>query len=264
MKILVYGVTNWDGKEEFDDGCMHCNRGFNLIEWYNRVVTFIPNAHKVFITTGTYSDPRLNPLPVDIYQLPFIKVVPYSPQNSYFRVGFMTGIWKALLDYTDFDILFHVQCRTLLGKDLTPYLEEFMNREEQVMGLRYTSGTHHQGFTHGIDVGAMAMKRDAALMYAIGGRRFSCDNNPLPMNCETEAYLMFKDSWMKLFPEIPTVRQDDGTYHEGMNKEDPDSVPRSLYHISDIEYFKKLPIIANGKHVNKEFYLEWLKANPYE
>lgn len=263
MKIIVYGVTNWDSSEEFEKECYICNKAFNLIEWYNRNVTFIPNIHHMFLTTGTYSDPSLNPIPAPLYQLPFFKVLPYTAQNNYFRVGFMIGIWKALMDFPDFDLLIHVQTTRLIGKDLTPYIEEFMERDEQLMAMRFTSGKNRENDIKGIDVGFMAMKRNAALMYAVGGRRFSCDNNPSPMNCEDEAYLMFKDSWMVLWPEIPTPKQYDLTYRSGMSPEEK-SNSDSWYDITDIDYFKNLPIIANGKHVDHDFYEAWLNANPYE
>lgn len=260
MKLLIYGVTNWEDKSEFESSCIKCNKGYNLIQWYNRIVTFIPAAKKIFITTGTWSDPSLVPIPVEVVQIPFIKTIPYTNQNSYFRVGLMTGIWKALLNYPDFDILLHCQTSRLLGQNILPLLEEFMKSKEQLMAMRFTSGKNRESGTNGIDVGFMAMKRNAALMYAVAGRRQSCENNPEPMTCEEEAYLLFKDSWKVMWPEIPTPKQRDLTY-EGLTYNPPKD---SWYEITDIEYFKKLPIIANGKHITHEFYEAWLEANPYE
>jgi hypothetical protein len=266
MKTIVYGVTNWDDEEEFKIECPLCNKKNNLIEWYNRIVSFIPNIEHFFLTTGTYSDPSLNPLPIPVYQIPFFKVFPYSAQNNYFRVGFMTGIWKSLLEAPDFDLLIHIQTTRMIGTDLTPLIEEFMSREEQLMAMRFTSGVNREDDIKGIDVGFMAMKREAALMYAVGGRRFSCDNNPEPMNCEDEAYLMFNESWMTLWPDIPTPKQHDLTYKSGFSKEELSEYRgrESWYEITDVDYFKSLPIIATGKHVDHDFYQAWLNANPYE
>lgn len=261
MKILVYGVTNWDSAEDLDSDCRcrKCNKRDGLIEWYNRVLKFLPEPYKVFLTGGTYSDPRLNPIPVDLVQIPLLKALEYSHQNSYFRNGFMVGVWKALLDYADFDLLIHCQTTRLIGQDLSQIIGEFMVRDEQLLGPRFTSGCGRPFDESGIDVGFMAMKRNAALMYAVAGRRQSCDNYHLPMNCEKEAYLMFKNSWWNPWPSIPTLKQKDLTAHTAS---DFGEEIVSWYDITDIEYFKKLPIIATGKHVTSDYYNEWLNANP--
>lgn len=269
MKILVYGVTHWHGPQDFKKKCciVHDKQLIHQ-EWYNRVSTFIPNS-EIFLTTGTYSDPSLNPLPVELVQIPFRKMIEYSLQNNFFRNGFMTGIWKALLDHPDFDLLIHCQITRYIGVDLTSYIQEFMSRPEQLFSIRFTSGFKKQLDVRGIDVGFMAMKRNAALMYAVGGLRQSCDASFYPLNCEEEAYLMFKDSWWNPWPNIPTVKQLDRTYQalkknvmtEEMSKKLPE---HSLYTITDLEYFKKLPIIASSYHVSDKYLIEWLRANPYE
>jgi len=259
MKILVYGVTHWDSEKDFESPCIKCNRRDGLIEWYNRVLRFLPEPHKTFLTAGTYSDPRLNPIPVDLVQIPLQKALNYSHQNSYYRNGFMVGIWKALLDYPDFDLLIHCQTTRLIGQDLTKIINEFMQREEQLLGPRFTSGANTKYSETGIDVGFMAMKKNAALMYAVAGRRQSCDNYFLPINCEKEAYLMFKNSWWNPWPKIPTLKQHDLT---ARTAKDFGREVSTWYDITDIEYFKKLPIIATGKHVDIDYYIEWLRANP--
>lgn len=266
MKIVVFGVTHWDNEEEFLPSCSNCNKGTMLIEWYNRVFNFIPNPHKVFLAAGSESNPALNPLPIDLYQIYFKKIFPYSNQNLYFRLGFMTGIWKALLDFPDFDLLIHVQCARYLGKDLTPYLKEFLQRDEQVMAFNLKSQIPEvagEQTWEVMDVGFMAMKKPAALMYAATGYRQSCDPNANVIAVEDEALLMFKDSWWNPFPEIPTIRQRDLAYETLCNESFIDyNVGESRFEVTDIEYFKTLPIIANGKHVTKEFLDAWLEANP--
>jgi hypothetical protein len=259
MKIVVYGVTNWDSRQDFGRSCSKCNLEQNLIEWYNRVLKFIPGTHKLFLTTGTYSDPRLNPIPVDLIQIPFFKTLEYSPQNNYFRNGFMVGIWKALLDYADFDLLIQCQTTRIIGQDLSGILEEFMKRDEQLLAPRFTSGTNNNYNIKSIDVGFMVMKKNAALMYAVAGKRQSCDSHNSPMNCEDEAYLMFKNSWWNPWPNIPTLKQLDLTANTAS---DFGGSTDSWYNITDLEYFKKMPIIAIGKHVELDYYNEWLKANP--
>jgi hypothetical protein len=266
MKIVVFGVTHWDNEKEFQTTCSNCNKTDILFEWYNRVFNFIPNPYKVFLAAGSESNPALNPLPIDLYQIYFKKIFPYSNQNLYFRLGFMTGIWKALLDFPDFDLLIHVQATRYLGKDLTPYLREFLQRDEQVMACNYKSQlpeVMEKRVWNIMDIGFMAMKKPAALMYAATGYRQSCDPNLYPITAEEEALLMFKDSWWNPFPEIPTIRQRDLAYETLCENDSIDfKVGESQFEITDIEYFKTLPIIANGKHVTKEFLDAWLAANP--
>ena len=106
-------------------------------------------------------------------------------------------------------------------------------------------------------------------MYAVAGLRQSCDISPFALNCEEEAFLMFKNSWWNPWPEIPTVKQIDTTYRalkKNVKFENSDEIypEKSLYDITDVDYFKKLPIIANSFHVENSYLKEWLLANPYE
>jgi len=262
MKIVVFGVTHWDDEKDLNSpSCPIHNKRATLIEWYNRVFSFIPNPEKVFLAAGTYSDPKLNPLPLELIQIGFKKYIRYSRQNNYFRLGFMTGIWKGLLDYPDFDLLIHVQCTRYLGRDFTPWLNEFMKREEQLMAFSLTSEppVYSDGEIYkAIDVGFMAMKKPAALMYAATGLRQCCERVVDALNCEEEAFNMFEGSWWNPYPEMPTMRQRDLAHEEGGLVEEGSS----KFEITDIDYYKSLPIIANGKHFTGEFAQAWVDANP--
>lgn len=268
MKIIVYGTTHWDNADEIDfkrDG---------LNEWYRRVKKFIPNTSEIFLTTGSYSDPKLNPLPCPLYQVPFYRPFVYSQQNCYFRTGFLTGIWKSLIDFSDFDILIHCQTRHLLGEDMTPYLESFLKREEVVMSVHHNS---NGGEIKGIDVGFFAMKKSAALLYTVSGTRQTCDDNPHVMSVEEEALQMFNSVWYTPWGNIPTTRQIDWPWRtcrtaqinnnilcsriNDLEEDFKNSEPSPL-DITDIEYFKKLPFIATSYHVTDEFLNEWKKAHP--
>lgn len=268
MKILVYGTTHWDNIEEVNF------KKASLEEWYKRIKKNIPQASDIFLTSGSYSDPTLNPLPCPLYQIPFFRPFPYSQQNCFFRTGFLTGIWKALIDFADFDILIHCQTRHFLGEDLTPYLKEFMTRKEVVMSINHTSNGGH---LKGIDVGFIAMKRAAALLYTVSGYRQTCDDNPGVLAVEEEAYMMFENMWYSPWGEIPTFKQIDwpwrvsrkmkivnGVLSSEINnfKEDYINSEPSPFDITDIEYFKKLPFIATSFHVTDEFLNEWKKAHP--
>jgi len=268
VKIIVYGTTHWDNELQAN------HKKEDLLEWYRRVKKFIPQASEIFLTTGSYSDPKFNPLPCPLFQVPFFRPFPYSQQNCFFRTGFLTGIWKSLIDFADFDILIHCQTRHLLGEDLTPYLEEFVLQKEVVMSIHHTS---NGGNLRGIDVGFMAMKRAAALLYTVSGYRQTCDDNPNALSVEEEALKMFNGMWYSPWYSIPTFKQIDwpwrlaktakvidGVLHTDINnfKEDYKYSEPSPLDITDIEYFKKLPFISTSFHVTDEFLNEWKKAHP--
>lgn len=267
MKIIVFGTTNWDSDERFNIDCRFCNKKEELYQWYNRVFKFIPSPEKVFITAGSESDVNINPLPVDLYQIGFKKTIRHSNQNNYFRLGLMTGIWKTLLDYPDFDLLIHIQCNRLLGRNFEPWLKEFMEREEQLMAFNFKSalppGVPSKNDNCFIETGFMAMKRPAAQIYVAAGQRQCCDPNPYPFSCEEEAYSMFANSWWNPAPDILTIRQRDKAYEEVCNLEQLSiDIGSSEMEIKDIDFFKTLPIIAAGDNLTHEFYDEWLQANP--
>ena len=268
MKVIVYGTSHWDNEEEIDF------KRESLNEWYKRVEKFIPGASNIFLTTGSYSDPNLNPLPCPLYQVPFFRPFVYSQQNCYFRTGFLTGIWKSLIDFSDFDILVHCQTRHLLGENMIPFLEEFIKRDEVVMSIHHTS---NGGGIKGIDVGFMAMKKPAALLYTVSAERQTCDSNPHVIGVEEEALKMFDGLWYTPWDNIPTVRQIDWPWRTCKTaqivnnvlcsrinnfKEDYKNSEPSPLDITDIEYFKKLPFIATSYHVTDEFLNEWKKAHP--
>jgi hypothetical protein len=248
MKVFVFGVTNWnDHSEAF-------NQKRDLEQWYLRNNTFLP-TNEMFLTAGTYSDPRFNPLPLPLHQIGFSSPeTPYSVQNNYWRIGFQTAVWKIFLMNVAFDLAIHVQCTRLIGQDLRPLVEEFMQRDEVVMAPSFKSGCGIDG----IDVGFMAMKPVALSLYAVSGHRQSCDPNPKCMNCEEEAYEFYKDQWWNPWPNILTLKQYDRAWEADELNEDK----KSPYEITDLDYFCNLPIIAIGKHVSPEYQKAWMKKNP--
>ena len=261
MKTIVYGVTHWDDEEQAKE------QASDLHQWYNRVKTHIPNASEIFLTTGTYSPPQYNPLPCKLFQIPFFRPAPYNKQNCYFRLGFITGIWKALLDFPDFDLLIHCQCRHLLGESILEHLENFFyKRDELVMSINFTADNNT---LYGMDVGFLVMKKPAALYYTIASKRNVCESSYECLNCEEEAYEMFKNNWYNPWPHIPTVKQIDLVYNsqtqinkDGFLECTVQQNNKSKTEIIDLEYYKKLPFIANGKHVSPSFYKSWLESHP--
>jgi hypothetical protein len=243
MKIIVFGVTNWESQAEATYQSKH------LQEWYERIKKFIPQASKIFLTTGTYSNPEFNPLDCPLYQAPFIKTEPYSKNKNYFRHGFMTGIWHTLLNYSDVDLLIHCQTRNLIGEDLTPYINNFLERDEIIMAPKFSSLMGSS-----IDVSLVFLKPPAILFYSIGGYRQSIDTRKKVLNCEEEAFLMFQNSWYNPWNKILTIRQLDSSFVDN----------KTPFKITDQNYFASLPFIASKlPHCEKEYSKIWKKKNLY-
>lgn len=256
MKIKAFGVGNWDDEKQFFDQLPI------LKEWSERIYCFVPNiVDRICITPGSYSPvtqdilKELDQLKIDVIQTPFFRRGDYSRINNYFRLGFMTGIWHSLLldknaDTYElpYDLILHCQCRTLIGEDMSPYIESFMERSDILMAPMYTSkiGTS-------VDVGCMFMKPYAAKTYLSTGFRQSCDQDIDCMNCEYEAFLMFAKYWYNPWPNLLSTKQ----------KDSASTIPPSDYSIfryNNIEDFCKLPIISVGdKHIEKKYFNKWKK-----
>lgn len=251
MKVIIFGATHWEKEEEFLRETY--NTGEILIEWYSRVFKYLPQSHKMFLTSGTSIDSKFNPLPIELIQTDFRKTIRHSNQNNYLKLAILTGIWKSILDYTDFDLLIHIQTNRFIGKNFINWIEEFMKREEQLMAFNLSSSLLEEDKQTEklIDLGFMAMKKPAALIYAIAGLRQCCESNPFPITCEGEAFRLFQNSWWNPLPEMATMRQKDNLSNS----------INSQYEITDIEKFKTLPIIAAGQHVTGEFLNAWFEAN---
>jgi len=243
MNIIVFGITNWDSPQEVS------NKETQLKEWHQRIKKFIPGVSKIFLTTGTYSDPKLCPLDCPMYQVPFIKTEPYSKNRNYFRHGFMTAIWHTLFHEPNVDLLIHCQTRNLIGEDLTPYINEFLKKEEILMAPKFSS---LMGCS--IDVSLMFLKPPAILFYSIGGYRQSLDTRKRVLNCEEEAFLMFKNSWYNPWDKILTIKQLDSSFLDN----------QTPFKIQDKNYFLSLPFIASQPpHCEKEYSEIWKKRNRY-
>jgi len=244
MKVVVYGVVHWDSEKHAKE------QRSDLIEWYTRVKKFIP-CDDIFLTAGTYSNPQFNPLPIPIINNGIKYTNEYSIEWNYFRNGFMTGIWHASMNL-DFDILFHVQCRNLIGEDLSPYLENFYNREEIMMAPQWKAS--RWGIT--VEVSLMAMKNDAVKKYVGGGLRPSLALYSPVLNTELEAFHLFNENgqWYNPFYWITSTRKRDPDKWNAGRKYSQWDVPMNR--------FLKLPFIAINKHCSKEEADEWRKENP--
>lgn len=252
MKIIVYGVHHWNDNAPDKKTKQYCK------EWYDRIIKNIPNVSEVFVTTGSHSNPNKSPFPkkVSIIQNKIPYTQPYTLYHNYFRNGFMTGIWHALLNISDWDILLHVQSRVLVGDNLTKQFQDFQNSSKQVI----CPSLIQQGI-NSMEISFFGMKPAAVMKYATGGHRpsFHYDSTEYTYNCEEEAYLMFHKTWFNPWPEIITTRQLDKSCRSvGLKTEHS---PFSLFNLRDIE---KLPVVSTGIHILPEYLQHWKNTHPYE
>lgn len=245
----MFGVGNWDDKDDAD-------RQQDLLrEWQVRGEAFI-NPEYFFISPGSYSPPEYNPTTLPIHQIQFYRPWEYSRQNNYYRLGFQSGLYRSLQDFPDADLIIHYQCSRLIGRDLRSLLEEFMEREEQLLAPSFVSGCLEPS----LDVGFMAMKPRAANFLVATGLRQNCDPDPNVMNCEEEVHTLLKDSWWNPWPEMTTTRQLDFPTRISNMELGTNFIP---YDIESIDEYGNLPIIAIFlKHCSQTFYDYWLKKNP--
>lgn len=252
MNVIVYGVHHWTNEKQSDECIAHCK------EWYDRIMKFVPNVKKVIIATGNYCNLEFNPFPkeVQIIQNKIPLSEPYSRKYNYFRNGFMTGIWHTLLNEENWDVLFHVQGRVLLGKDLANEFKSFIENEKvSIMAPRFT-----QFIGTSVEISIIAMKPNAVQKYATSAIRqsFECYNE-IDMNCEDEAYIMFSNAWYNPWPQVISNRQLDYFNNDaGIQTNE-----LSPFAIMDETEFNKLPFIATGdKHVTSKFLNSWKENNP--
>ena len=251
-RIIVFGVCNWDNKEHAESQKEH------LTEWLNRVNYFI-NPEKVFLAAGSYSNPEYNPLPeLQLVQNYWVPLGPYSPVNNYFRNGFIAGIWNALInEYGNFDILFHLQCRQLIGENIETECNDFMNKSDKfILAPKWMDYDHNQWCEY-VDISNIGMKPMAAKMFTSMGLRPSIGlrsniNEECYVQSEEEAALLFKNHWYNPWPMIETTRQLSWRLRPRKNRE----LTR--------DELLKLPFIATtAKNSIKEDVDEWKKTHPY-
>lgn len=240
IKILVFGVTHWNNKNEMDKIIPQ------ILDWKNRIISNVGSHIKFFLTTGTYSE-GIIPIYIPVYQNKVKFTNRYNIEWNYFRNGFMTGIWKALLDYK-FDILFHIQPRILIGKSIRQELEDFWNDKNSIiMAPKLT-------YDYGIDVeiSMIAMKREAVETYATSALRHSLSQVPLgAFNCEKEAENLFFDRWYNPWYKVKTIRK-----YPMVRREDCE------YNLT-AEQVMELPFISTGDlHIEKEDVEEWKIKHP--
>ena len=237
MRILVFGVGNWNTQEEAE------SIRDDLIEWNNRINAFLGNP-KIFIASGTYSDPMFNPLNIDLVQIGLHKKKEYSKKWNYFQVGFLSGLYHSLFN-PDWDILIHCQCRTFIGIDMIPLIEEFSKRKEQVCALSWmcTSGKIPE-------TGFLAMKPDAVKKIVTQTTRTPLSENDNEINSEDDLADLFHNNWWNPYPNIMTIRKD-GKYN-GFDDETK----------IDMNTFLNLPIVAGTVHCHREELKSWCEKHP--
>ena len=236
MKVLTFGVTNWNDKSEAEiyESTLHA--------WYKRTKAYV-NSNEIFLSTGSYSNPKYNPLDIPLIQNGLFKTKKYGRGWNYFRNGFITGLWYSLFK-TDWDIVLHNQCRMFLGEDMNHYLEEFYKRDELIMAPKFSNIACTV-----VEVGFIAMKREAVLKIVTQGERPSLWENDFEVpNVEDEMYHLFCDSWYDPF-QLRTTRKRDWNY--------PNPSP---YHL-EMDEFLNLPLISTSHHATTEEINAWCELH---
>jgi len=251
-RIIVYGVCNW-GTEEYAQ-----SQKEHLTEWRDRINHFI-KPDKIFLAAGTYSNPDWNPLPeLRLVQNYWWPLGEYSPVNNYFRNGFMAGIWHALInEYGNFDILFHLQCRQLIGEDITKECKDFLSKPDKFIIAPKWMDYDHNKWCNYVDISNIGMKPIAAQMFTTMGLRPSIGlrqnlGDEYYVQSEEEAAILFQNHWYNPWPEIETTRQVSWRLYPRKNKE----LTR--------EELLKLPFVATTRKNSIEGDInEWKKTHPY-
>jgi len=249
MNVLVYGVHHWPDRPPTKEEKDHCN------EWYHRIMAFVPGVKKVFVSTGTYSNPIHSPLPENVHlvQNNIHLTESYSRANNYFRNGFMTGIWHSLINEKNWDVLFHVQTRVLLGESLEEEMKKFFADDEMnIMAPRFT-----QQIGCSVEISITAMKPLAARKFATSGVRQSLNIYDAPdVNCEEEAYIMFNDTWFNPWQSVITTRMSDHI------RKDKRSLP-GPFMIYNESVLRSLPFIStNRTHITDDALNAWKEVHP--
>ena len=202
-----------------------------------------------FLSLGTTSDPRFNPLPelrlVDVGLKP---VGPYGLKNQYLLNGFVAGLYYWLFTFPEAKVIVHVQDRTLLGRELShlegmdslPTTSE--SNEAWVCAPRWTPLTGESL----PDTGFILMSREAVIRYLSHRQRAVIESTPFTLTVEEDLYNAMGRKCHFMFGDEPSIRA------------------RSVAGIlqMSLEKFLSLPVASVGKHCPLEWAEEWKTAYP--
>lgn len=249
MYVYVFGTVYWDCPQKAKEKSSY------LTEWKRRVCEYIPDISKLYMSSGTYSNPKDSPLPdTELIQLNIPITIKHSNDWNYWRVAFINGIFNALLSKDKVDLIIHCQTNLFLGVNLESMIKAFMRSEKIVMTVRVNSL-----WGKGLETGIMIMKPKAAIKYITQGLRSSLSTKK-ELNVELEAFELFKGEWFNLLPAATTIRKEIVESCEKINPENKVIIERG-FNLSD-QQFINLPFILGPKHCSLEDYNRWIQNHP--
>lgn len=243
MKIITSSVINWSSHNDA------LQQRDSIIEWKKRIDKYLNHPY-IFLTAGSYSDPKWNPTNLPLVQIDLPVTKPYSLGWSYWKHGFVTSLYSALLSNQPWDIYAYIHHQVLLGEDMIPKIRDFFDSSSLLMAAKFEWpwGTI-------VDTGCMFFKRDSLVKYITSQPRpILSDNNDVLI--EQDIMDIFRNSWSEMYPEIPRFRS-------SLNASDGTEIEKeffSKYHVSPDQMIK-LPFFTKN-HFNEEDRVLWERSNP--
>ena len=243
MRVWVYAVTYWRAGDE--DGDKRSDQV--LPQWRKRVDRFIDPEH-TFFSLGTTSS---GPCPVTIDKvidvgLEFTK--PYDNAWNYARSGFLSGLYYALLNRDKWDVLLHVQDRTMVGVPIRPLLEDFVKSDDILFGPSWSSD-----FVPDVnpETGFIGFKEEGVREFVTRCQRASLMLEHT-FSLEEECRQLMGDRWWNPWPEFKTTRRRDVIW------------PIEESRLLTDEEFYRLPVVSGGKHCSDEQLAKWSELHPLD
>jgi hypothetical protein len=196
MKIACFTLTYWN------DAKTAAAIADELRAWVAEVRGgFRPDY--LYMCSGTYSDPKFNPLP----DVPLInaEVVYRGPKdfthNCYALCAEEAGLWYALLN-TDADVVVQMCTDSIVNEDMRPLLDNFMARPELVCAPAWCRSYLDDAFVF--------YKRNAVVKYLNGRLRANLMDveSGEQLITEDEKTRIFKGEWWNPWPANDNMRQD--------------------------------------------------------
>ena len=242
MKLLAFGIFYWRSQSDAQKAKS------SMVEWKKRLDHYLDDPD-IFITSGTYSDPKYNPTNMEFVQIDLPVTKPYSTGWNYWKHGFLTGVYHAMLNKRDWDVLCYVHYNLLLGENLIPKLKDFYDTPKEIASCSFIDpkGTF-------LEAGLMFLKKDAVLKYMTTNFK-PCLDQSNRMYIEEEMMELFSDSWYNLYPEIPTFRTNSD------RSDEPDVMEYLENYSIDREQIPNLPFMFQTHFIEPEIE-SWKRKHP--
>lgn len=200
MNTLVCALAYWRSAEQVAAIAPALRRWRAMVSWRFQ-------TGRLFLASGTQSDPELNPIREDA---PLVSArVPYTKPYSVYGWCYGLCAIQAALTFADdaepWDVFAMVDTDLVITDhfDWPALSAEFMARSETVMSPAWAGGPCMGSF--------IFLKPPAVTKWLNGRLRPNlCAEEPKPMLCEPEAAAIFGPDWWNPWPQFKTIRQEWG------------------------------------------------------